>query len=137
MALRIHLQGSPNKPMRFAFVHSIIMSNTFAISSSTIEWAVRTIIGEEGITSNPLDSPNIVASRFSTNIMDLSQSWELTKLVMGAFAHSFAYTWDELNVQLDKYDIFSGDIWWGGFLNRDFFCLIPCSGQCSSPSFMV
>lgn len=106
--------------MRFAFVHPIIMTDTFTISNDSIEWAVRTVIGEEWIVANLVASPNIVTSRFASNFMDLSQSRDLTKLVIGAYVHSFTFTLEEVNFQLDNYDLFRGDIWWDGFLNMDF-----------------
>lgn len=121
MAHRIQLQGSLNEPMRFSFVHPITMSDTFAILNDSIEWVVRMVIREEWIATNPVASPNIIASKFASNFMDFSQSRELTKLVVGEYVHSFAFTLEEVNLQLDNYDLFRGDIWWGGFLNRDFF----------------
>lgn len=121
MAYKIFLQENPNEPLWFAYVNPINMSDAFTIPNDFLEWAVRTIIGDHWIAANPVAPPSFVVSRFASNFMDLCHSRDLTKLVIGAFIHSFAFTWEEVNLQLDNYALSNEDLWWGGFLNKDFF----------------
>ncbi|GLJ35006.1 hypothetical protein SUGI_0704370 [Cryptomeria japonica] len=95
--------------------HPLRLADSLAIPCEISEWAVRTILGEEWIVANPMASPNLVASRLASMVMDLTQSQDYTKMVVGAFVHPTLVTWEELNLQLEKYDLFSGEVWWGGF----------------------
>ncbi|GLJ40158.1 hypothetical protein SUGI_0823410 [Cryptomeria japonica] len=61
--------------------------------------------------------------------MDLTQSAGITKFLIGSFVHSFFYNWEELNYQVANYNILTGDLWLGGFLNKFevLFDLVPIS----------
>ncbi|GLJ37121.1 hypothetical protein SUGI_0752730 [Cryptomeria japonica] len=95
--------------------------DSLAIPCEICEWTVRTILGEEWIAANPMASPNPMASRLASMVMDLTQSQDYTKMVVGAFVHPTLFSWEELNLQLEKYDLFTREVWWGSLLNRDLF----------------
>ncbi|GLJ15397.1 hypothetical protein SUGI_0252750 [Cryptomeria japonica] len=102
MTLQIYLEGGRLGQRQNAFAHPLRLADSFAIPCEICEWAVRTILGEEWIAANPMASPGLASM-----VIDLTQSQDYTKMVVAAFVHLALFSWEELNLQLEKYDLFT------------------------------
>ncbi|GLJ04985.1 hypothetical protein SUGI_0008400 [Cryptomeria japonica] len=75
-------------------------------------------MGEDWLQVNPFLLPSKAASWFGTVVMDFTWSVDITKLLVRTFVHLALFTWEELSAELDRYNIFAGVQWLGGFRVR-------------------
>lgn len=78
--------------------HPLRIFDTFAIPCGSVKWVVSTVIGEEWIMAHLVATLSMVASRLALVVMDLTNSKDCTRMIIGAFVHSFIFTWEGINL---------------------------------------